>query len=152
MIDIDSKNSILAHRQLINKRKFLNKIYRDFYRIFKNINVPKKGLKIEVGSGGGFLKKIMPDVITTDVLVIKGIDKKVDLEKLPFKKNSVSAFYMLNVFHHIKNPVKALIEMDRCLTEEGKIIMIEPWVSSFSKFIYTNFHHEDFDPQSGWKI
>lgn len=152
MKELDTKKSLLAHKKVINSKVFLKNIYVDFYKLLKKQKVPKNGLLIEVGSGGGFIKKIIPKVITTDVLIADGINRKLDLENIKLKSNSVSAFYMLNVFHHIKNPKKALSEMERCLVDGGKIIMIEPWPTIFSKFIYQNFHHETFDTSLGWKI
>lgn len=152
MKDLDTKRSLLEHREIINSKLFLKNVYVDFYKILKSYRVQKKGLLIEVGSGGGFLKRFIPKVITTDVLKADGIDRKLDLEDIKLKSNSVSVFYMLNVFHHIKNPKRALYEMQRCLIDGGKIIMIEPWPTVFSKFIYKNFHHETFDTSSGWKI
>jgi len=152
MNDLDSKESILEHKDIISSKLFLKNIYTDFYKILKSFKVPKNGLLIEVGSGGGFLKKFIPKVITTDVLKVTGIDRRLDLENINLKNNSVSAFYMLNVFHHIKNPRKALLEMERCLVTGGKIIMIEPWPTLFSKFIYKNFHHETLDTNLGWKV
>lgn len=152
MNDLDSKEAILEHKNTISNKLFLKNIYIDFYKALKDFDVLKKGLLIEVGSGGGFLKKFIPKVITTDILRVTGIDKKLDLENINLKNNSVSAFYMLNVFHHIKNTKKALSEMERCLVPNGKIIMIEPWPTFFSKFIYKNFHHETFDINAGWKV
>lgn len=152
MKDLDTKESLIEHKIIINSKLFLKNVYIDFYKTLKRHTVPKKGLLIEVGSGGGFLKRFIPRVITTDVLKADGIDRKLDLENIKLKSNSVSAFYMLNVFHHIKNPRWALSEMVRCLVDGGKIIMIEPWPTVFSKFIYKNFHHETFDTSSDWKI
>lgn len=152
MKDLDTKESLIEHKSIINSKLFLKNVYIDFYKKLKGHTVPKKGLLIEVGSGGGFLKRFIPKVITTDVLKADGIDRKLDLEDIKLKSNSVSAFYMLNVFHHIKNPKRALSEMQRCLIGGGKIIMIEPWPTIFSKFIYRNFHHETFDTSSDWKI
>lgn len=152
MRDLDTKDSLLEHKGIIHTKLFLRNVYIDFYKILKSYKVPKNGLLIEVGSGGGFLKKIIPKVITTDVIKVDGVDRKLNLENIKLKSNSVSAFYMLNVFHHIKNPKKALSEMERCLIEGGKIIMIEPWPTVFSKFIYKNFHHETFDTDSNWKV
>lgn len=151
-IDLDSVECILVHKRIIQQNKFLNRIYIDFYKLFKKIKTPNKGLKVEIGSGGGFIKQLIPQVLTTDVVLGGGIDKKINLEKIDLKNGSVSAFYMLNVFHHIKNPKRALEEMQRCLMPGGKIIMIEPWMTLFSKFIYQNLHHENFDMGTGWKI
>jgi SAM-dependent methyltransferase len=52
---------------------------------------------------------------------------------------------MINVFHHIPRPYLFLEQAERCLKLGGKIVMIEPANSPFSKFIYTRFHSEPFD-------
>lgn len=148
---LDNKDTLLIHKNLILKKIVLRKTYENFYNQFLKIKVPK-GKKVELGSGAGFLKKWVPDVITSDVVKGPEIDKVFFAEKMPFKNKSLSAIYMLNVLHHIKDPQKALKEMQRCLKKGGKIIMIEPYNSLFSKFFYTHFHHEAFDVYSDWKI
>lgn len=150
MKKIDSVEWLEQDRILIKNRKFLNRIYSDFYSKIQSTKLKRP--IIEIGSGAGFIKKVIPGVTTTDVIKAKGIDIKAFAEKLPFKKSSVGSIVMVNVFHHIKNPLKALHEFERILIPNGKIIMIEPWVTPFSKFIYQNFHHEDFDTFASWKI
>lgn len=150
MKKIDSIEWLERDRKLVNNKKFLNWIYKDFYSKIKSTKLPKP--VVEIGSGAGFIKKIIPGAMTTDVIKASGIDIKAFAEKLPFKKSSIGSIVMLNVFHHIKDPKSALKEFERCLKPGGKIVMIEPWVTSFSKFIYQNFHHETFDPEAGWKI
>jgi hypothetical protein len=56
------------------------------------------------------------------------------------------------VFHHIKNVNLFLEETSRSLRIGGRLIMIEPWVTSWSKFIYTNFHHEPFIVDANWEL
>jgi hypothetical protein len=53
---------------------------------------------------------------------------------------------MVDVFHHIPQIRPFLAEAERSLRSGGAILMIEPWVSTWSHFIYTNLHHEPFDP------
>lgn len=150
-MNLNSTQALKNHKKLIENRKVLNHIYQDFYSKLQSIKVPS-GLKVELGSGGGFLKKHISKVITSDVIEGEGIDKVFFAEKIPLPNSSVAAFYMLNVFHHIKNPNVALKEMQRCLKKGGKIIMIEPYNTLFASFIYKNFHHENFDPNSGWNV
>ena len=64
---------------------------------------------------------------------------------LPFSTESVAAFTMTNVTHHIRDARVFLKEASRCLKPGGRIVMIEPWNTRWSKFIYTHFHTEPFD-------
>ncbi|SRR6266404_235841 len=148
---LDSKKSLIIHKKIIKTNKFLNKIYESYYQeIKKDCSISPI---VEIGSGGGFIKKIISKAITTDVIKADGIDIVTTAENLPFNDGSVGSFVMLNVFHHIKDPVKAIKEFSRSLKKGGKIIMIEPYNSFWGKFIYSNFHHETFDPStSNWKI
>lgn len=151
MNNLDSQKTLQKHKQIINQKPLLKKIYIDFYKQLKNIKF-HKGKIFELGSGAGFIKEIMPKVITSDVLRGAGIDIVFSAEKIPLGNSSVAGFTMIDVFHHIKNPEKALKEMQRCLKRGGKIVMIEPYNSICGRFIYQNFHHENFDPKAGWKI
>ena len=36
----------------------------------------------------------------------------------------------------------------RCVRPGGVIAMIEPWVTPWSRFVYTRFHHEPFEPEA----
>lgn len=148
---IDDQQIMLRHKQIIHNNKFLHQLYKDFYLEF---NVPEllSGLLVELGSGSGFIKEIIPQVITSDVVGGDGIDRIFSATQMPFDDNSVSAFFMFDVLHHIKEPEAALVEMRRCLKKNGRIIMIEPYNSLWGRFIYQNFHHEDFNPKAGWFI
>lgn len=153
-LDLNDKMSTVIHQKIIKKKKFLNKLYNDFYNIFKkeSVSVPK-GLKVEIGSGGGFLKEIIPDVITSDVIDIPNVDKVFSAEKMPFNDKSVSIFLLLDVMHHIPNCNNFFRECERCLVKNGKIVMIEPSNTLFSRFIYRYFHHEPFDEKAeNWKL
>ncbi|MGE5042127.1 MAG: class I SAM-dependent methyltransferase [Candidatus Levyibacteriota bacterium] len=142
---------IELHGEIIRRKKLLNLVYRRFYEEFK---VPIMGQKriVELGSGGGFLKEIIPGVTTSDVISGPYVDHVFSAEKMPFKDNSIDAFLMLNTFHHIKDPGKALAEMNRCLRRKGKIIMVEPYATWFSGIIYRHFHYEGFDKKATWQV
>lgn len=147
----DTKKALEQDKDLIKQKKILHNIYVDFYNMLHPRKVPH-GPIVEIGSGGGFLKEIIPDVVTSDVIAGPGIDKVFFAEKMPFKKNSVSAFVMIDVLHHIKDSEKAFHEMERCLKVNGKIIMIEPFKSLWGYFIYKYLHYEYFNPNAGWEV
>lgn len=150
---LDSPETTIKRAEVIQQKVFLRNVYLSFYKEMKrNLRGIPNGKIVEIGSGGGFIKEIIPNIITSDILKLPRCDLQFSVEKMPFKNNTVAAFIMLNVFHHIKDPAKALKEMSRCLKHTGCVVMVEPNNSLFSRFIYQKFHHEDFDPDAGWKI
>ena len=149
---IDEQTTLLKHRERIQKNKFLHQLYTDFYRRMVSVPHPP-GIIVELGSGAGFLKEILPSVITSDVVEGTEIDKVFSATAMPFADKSVAAFLLYDVFHHIKDPEMALREMARTLKSGGKIVMIEPYNSVWGRFVYQHFHHESFDPSAqSWII
>lgn len=149
-MDINSKQSLQDHYKKIRQKGILNSLYKEFYK--EILSGLPTGKIVELGSGGGFIKEIEPNVLTSDVIAGRAIDKVFSATKIPFKNNSIAAFIMLDTFHHIKNTQKALNEMQRCLKKGGEIVMIEPFNSWWGRFIYKNFHYEGFDEKAGWTI
>ena len=151
--DLDDPNASLAHRDIILKKPFLKRLYNDWYLIFiiKSKEI-KNGKYLEIGSGGGFLKDVFPEVITSDILTLPNVDLIFTAEEIPFKENELASIVMLNVFHHIPKPHLFLKEAQRTLIKGGKIIMTEPANSSLARFIYKRFHHEPFDEKGQREI
>lgn len=144
--DLNSREALEVEQKIINSKPFLKSLYRDFYNIFKSASdIPSGGLKVEIGSARGFIKEIIPDVITSDIESLDHVDLTFDASKMPFGNNSISIFYMQNSLHHIRNPLQFFEEAQRCLMNKGKILIIEPFSSLLSNFIYSSFHHENFD-------
>jgi len=144
--DLDDPRATLAHRDIILQKPFLKKLYQDWYSVFiiKSKEI-KNGKYLEIGSGGGFLKDVFPEVITSDILDLPNVNMVFSAEQMPFKENELASIMMLNVFHHIPKPYLFLKEAERTLVKGGKIIMTEPANSAFGRFIYKKFHHEPFD-------
>jgi SAM-dependent methyltransferase len=92
-------------------------------------------------------------LITSEVFVTPGASVVLDGTKLPFAKSSLRAIVMTDVFHHIPAPRAFLAEAIRCLKPGGSVVMIEPWVSPWSRFVYRRFHHEPFEPDTkSWEF
>ncbi len=150
--DIDSSEALDWHRKLILQKPFLKKLYMDFYRKLGR-HLPAGALKVlEIGSGGGFIKEILPDVITSDIKKTNVVDKVFSAENLPFEPGTLDAIVMLNVFHHLHDAESCLKSFSRCLRQGGKIVMIEPANTPWRRWVDSHFHDETFDPQAGWKI
>ncbi len=151
--DINNIETSEIHKEIINKKYFLKKIYIENYNFFKNSIVETENKTIvELGSGGGFIKEIIPNIITSDVIEVSGVDMFFSALNMPFENQSVDAIVMIDVLHHIHDAEKFFEEADRCLKNNGKIIMIEPANTLWGRFIYKNFHHEPFNTKSEWKF
>jgi SAM-dependent methyltransferase len=151
--DLDDPATTLLHAEIVQKKKFLKKLYIDFYKEFvKGIPEPEKKTLVELGSGGGFVKEVIGSVITSDILELPNVDKVFSALDMPFEDSSVDAFFMFDVLHHIAEPRGFFKEALRCLKPAGKIVMIEPANTLWARFIYKNFHHELFDPQAEWGL
>ena len=153
-VAIDSPERTLLHSQIIREKRFLSKLYTEWYAAINDLMPGRMaGCIVELGSGGGFSKKILPRAITTEILPLPNVDLRLDGEKLPFRGNSLKAIFMVDVFHHLPRSGQFLKEAARCIKPGGVLVMIEPWNTPWSRFIYQYFHHEPFDPDStDWKI
>lgn len=151
--DLDDPRRTMQHAEIIKSKPFLKKLYIDWYKIFANeVQDLPNGKMIEIGSGGGFLKEIIPSVITSDILPLENCDMIFSAENLPFENESLSAIFMVNVLHHISRPKLFFDQAQQKLMKGGKIVMIETANSALSSFIYRTFHHEPFDVNAGWEL
>jgi SAM-dependent methyltransferase len=151
--DLDDPATTLLHAKIIQKKPFLKKLYIDFYKQFRKATPDSENkLLVELGSGGGFIKEVIPNVITSDILELPSVDKAFSAFDMPFESDSVDVFLMFDVLHHLADPKAFFKEAIRCLKTSGKIVMIEPANTLWARFIYKNFHHERFDTQAKWTL
>jgi hypothetical protein len=60
---------------------------------------------------------------------------------------------MTNVLHHFSQPRLFFTEATRCVRSGGVISMVEPWVTPWSRFVYSRFHHEPLEPGArSWEL
>ncbi|MFQ5561450.1 MAG: class I SAM-dependent methyltransferase, partial [Nitrospinota bacterium] len=94
---LDSPLRTIHHREIIKKKRFLRKLYEQWYDEF--IAEAKKNPHetfIELGAGGGFLKELLPDVICTDILDLASNDITFSALEMPFKQDSVRGIFMVD--------------------------------------------------------
>lgn len=155
MQDLDNPERIDRLRRIIREKKALRSFYARFYRDFAKAldALPLDGLVLELGSGGGFLKEIVPFAVTSDVLPYAGVDRVVDATALPFQESSIKAVFMMNVFHHLPDVEAFLTSLTRCLRDGGLVYMMEPYPGWISAPIYSFLHHEPFNRATpDWKF
>ena len=128
-------------------KPILQTIYMEFYRIInEHINSSTQGKIVELGSGIGNIKMLIPNSICTDIFENPWIDQVENLYSLSFADNSVSTLILFDVFHHIQYPGSALHEFNRVLIPGGQIIIFDPSISLTGRIVYGLFHHEPI----GW--
>lgn len=150
---VDDPSTTELRKELVHQKKFLEQIYRDWFGMIKDEIPAKPGPILEIGSGAGFLEQFLPRLIKSEIFHLSKIDLVLDAAHLPIESRVLSAIVMTDVFHHLPNPKLFLQEMVRTLPVGGRMVMIEPWVSKWSGFIYPRFHHEPFNPDmAGWEF
>jgi SAM-dependent methyltransferase len=126
-----------------NRKPLLKILYGDFYRLISQhlSNLPDPKI-VELGSGLGNVKEVIPDCLRTDLFPNPWIDQIENAYKLSFADETVSDLILTDVFHHLKYPGTALQEFYRVLRKGGRVIMLEPHVSALGLLVYGALHQE----------
>jgi SAM-dependent methyltransferase len=152
-LPLDDPETTARRRAIVREKRFLNAVYREWYAAIAASLPPGRDPVLELGAGAGFLSDCVPGVITSDVLRVPGIDLVLDAARLPFGSGSLRAVVMTNVFHHLPDAAAFLREAARAVRIGGAIVMLEPWNTSWSRFVYRRLHHEPFDPDAvDWRM
>ncbi len=145
-LDIDAPETTHLRRQIVCEKRFLRRLYEDWYAALRAAVPAGPGAVLELGSGGGFLREVIPDLVTSDVFPVPGVDQVVDAHELPFEDGALRAVLMTNVLHHLADVRRFFREAARCVRPGGVMALVEPWNTPWSRFVYRHFHYEPFDP------
>jgi SAM-dependent methyltransferase len=153
-LPLDDVRTTLYHREIIQQNPFLKAIYSSWYNGFKqHLDSVPPGPALEVGSGGGFCKEIIPEIITSDIQKLPDVDVHCKAESIPMQAESLSAIFMVNVLHHVPDASLFFQEAQRVLKPHGIIYMIEPARTLASSILYRFLHHEPYVPNAQtWAI
>lgn len=153
-LDLDSPEATEVHSRLIREKKFLRRLYDEYYTTFLRASaLSPPGMRLEIGAGGGFLKEKQRDIVTLDLRPGAHVDITGSALHMPVADGAVGALFMLNVLHHLSDVERFFEETARVLCPGGRAIFIEPYVSPLSKIIYSSLHHEPFDPnRRSWTL
>lgn len=154
-LDLDDPNTTAQRIEIIRSKPFLRQIYHEWYsRLAESIpDAASGGDVVELGSGAGFLREYIPDLITSDVFHVPGVDRVIDAGALPFEAGELRGIVMTNVLHHLPDVERFLAEAQRCVRIGGVMSMIEPWHTAWSRMVYQKLHHEPFEPAAeSWTL
>jgi SAM-dependent methyltransferase len=134
---------IQRNRDVWRRKPLLQEIYRGFHRrIAAEIDPRIPGPVVELGSGLGSIKEVIPGCVTTDLFPNPWLDRQENAYQLGFADGSVSHLVLFDVWHHLRYPGTALREFHRVLAPGGRLILFEPAASWTGRFVYHCFHHE----------
>lgn len=133
----------ITHRELWERKKALRLIYQDYHRqLFENC---PEGAVLDIGGGTAHIKETHPDVVSADIQSFPGIDVVADAHQLPFQNCFFAGVVMLDVMHHLERPIEFLEEASRVLRPGGRLVMIEPAMTTLAQRFYDRFHEEPVD-------
>ena len=149
-LDPDGHEISIAHRTVLERKAVLRRLFKRFYRECRVLDLryfgDRPGVRIEIGSGSGFMKDVLPNVFTSDIKPLPFVDMVVRAEELPFADNSLRAIYAINVFHHQPEPRAFFRELIRVLRPGGGAVLIEPYHGPVARFFFARIHAmESFD-------
>ena len=143
-LPVDQHNrEILRNREIWLRKPLLRDNYRHFYRqVAAQIDPRLPGPIVELGSGMGNIKEVIPNCVTTDLFPNPWLDRQENAYRLSFADASVSHLILFDVWHHLRYPGTALREFYRVLAPGGRLILFEPAASWTGRLVYHFCHHE----------
>ena len=147
--NLNNQDRFLLHKKNLENKKMLKSCYADFYKKVltiesKSRKLKKNDLRLELGSGVGFIKKFDKKIITSDVVYNKFTDKTVDANKIPYKSNKIGTIIGIFCFHHFKDPLSFLGDIEKKLKKGGVCILVEPYYGPLASMIYKSVHKSEY--------
>ena len=151
-LDVDDPRTTHLRRRILAGKPFLRRIYEEWYAALAGSLPSGEGAVLELGAGAGFLADQVSGLLRSEVFLAPGVDLVLDGQDLPFAAGALRGIVMTNVLHHLPRPLRFFTDAARAVRPGGVVAMIEPWVTGWSRQVYTRLHHEPFLPAGGWEI
>src|SRR5687768_12718505 len=95
-MDIDDPRTTALRLQVIRSKPFLKKLYEEWYRNIATC-FPPNARVLELGSGAGFLKEFIPQLITSDLIPSPGVERVIDAQAIAMAEASLDGIVMTDV-------------------------------------------------------
>ncbi|MBD0335532.1 MAG: class I SAM-dependent methyltransferase [Cyanobacteria bacterium Co-bin13] len=126
-----------------SKKTVLQQVYRRFHQqIAQRLVELPGGCTVELGSGIGNIRAVIPDCVCTDLFPNPWIDRVENAYQLSFADEAVANLILFDVFHHLRYPGSALREFHRVLKTSGRLLLFEPCLSLLGLLVYGPLHPE----------
>lgn len=99
---------------------------------------------IELGSGAGFLRNFIDskNLRLTDVKLQPWIDEQVDALNMPYENSSLDVIICSHMIHHLANPKRFFLGVERVLKPGGLVLISEVNTSLLMRTILRIMKHE----------
>jgi SAM-dependent methyltransferase len=113
-----------------------------YERLFERIRPHcRSGATLELGSGIGASKDLLPGVVTSDRVKTPYVDRAVScyaVERSGLWTNIVA----VDVLHHLCFPLRLFASAAEALESGGRLLLVEPAATPWGRVFYRLFHHE----------
>ncbi len=152
-MDLDDPSTTALRKRLVREKPFLRQIYAEWYAWIRTAVPAGEGGVLEIGSGPGFLREVLPETITSDLLAVPDLSLVADARRLPFADGALRAIVATDVLHHLPDVRAFFTDAARCVRPGGAIALVEPWITPWSRFVWGRLHHEPCEPEArSWEL
>ena len=93
--DLDDPNTTALRLQIIRSKPLLRKIYEEWYERISS-NFKENDCVLELGSGAGFMKDFMPNLITSELFPTPGVSCVIDAQAMNLDDVSLDGIVSIN--------------------------------------------------------
>lgn len=143
-----SLERLYEHRRLWRQKPILARVYEPWFEVLL-ASAPRRSRILEVGAGPGFLgeyaRERRPDLrwVASDLHPAPWNSIAADACRLPFGDQEFDVVLGLDILHHLESPAGFFGETSRVLADDGRLVLVEPWITPLSWIIYRFFHQEE---------
>lgn len=125
-------------------RPLTREVYRRYFQRIAQELAPGR-VHVELGGGSGMAREFMSGILTSDIVITPFVDFVADAMRLPLADGTVDNVFMVDVLHHLPRPGRLFDEITRVLRVGGRVVMLEPYISLFSRVVFKLAHPEPVD-------
>lgn len=134
-------------RSVWENRPLTREVYRRYF-VAVAAELTPGAVTVEIGGGTGHFKEFDPSVLVSDIVSTGCLDFAADAMHLPVRSESVDNLVMFDMLHHLPSPARFFREAVRVLRIGGRIVMLEPYISPFSRLVFKLAHPEPVDSRA----